>query len=108
MTAEPWTPTAGQSAKRHGEEVHVRALYGMWAWVGFLHTPDAHGQITRLDYLSEWPPPPNRFPNADPVVVERFRAALMVEHDDWDMETVSEAAHICADADAIAATVEAP
>jgi hypothetical protein len=31
--------------------------------------------------------------------VEVFRKALMVEHgDDWDMETVSEAAHICAKA----------
>lgn len=30
-------------------------------------------------------------------LAERFRAALMVEHaDDWDMETISEAAHICA------------
>lgn len=30
-------------------------------------------------------------------LTERFRAALMVEHHhDWTMETVSEAAHICA------------
>jgi hypothetical protein len=30
-------------------------------------------------------------------VVERFRKALMVAHaDDWDMETVAEAAHVCA------------
>lgn len=30
-------------------------------------------------------------------LVETFRSALMAEHhDDWDMETVSEAAHICA------------
>jgi hypothetical protein len=30
-------------------------------------------------------------------LVERFRAALMAEHaDDWDMETVAEAAYICA------------
>ena len=30
-------------------------------------------------------------------LVERFREALMAEHaDDWDMDTVSEAAHVCA------------
>jgi hypothetical protein len=30
-------------------------------------------------------------------LVERFRTALMVEHhNDWDMDTISEAAHICA------------
>lgn len=30
--------------------------------------------------------------------VERFRKALMRRHhDDWDMETVAEAAHICAE-----------
>ena len=32
-------------------------------------------------------------------MIEVFRKALMeAHHDDWDMETVSDAAHICADA----------
>lgn len=33
------------------------------------------------------------------VWVERFRTTLMERHaDDWDMETCSEAAHVCAEA----------
>jgi len=32
-------------------------------------------------------------------LTERFREALMAEHgEDWDMDTVSEAAHVCATA----------
>jgi hypothetical protein len=42
-------------------------------------------------------PPPTPDPRPWSPLVERFRSALMREHaDDWDMETVSEAAHICA------------
>jgi hypothetical protein len=41
-------------------------------------------------------------PKQDSQTIELFRAALMEKHsDDWDMETISEAAHICA------ATIEA-
>jgi hypothetical protein len=38
-------------------------------------------------------------PRFDPDIVELFRAALMKHHaNDWDMETVAEAAYICAEA----------
>lgn len=41
----------------------------------------------------------DRFKHADPQTVELFRKALTREHaQDWDMETVAEAAYICADA----------
>lgn len=37
-------------------------------------------------------------PNDPGEIVERFRKALMVAHaDDWDMDTVAEAAHVCAE-----------
>lgn len=50
--------------------------------------------------------PRNPYPTADTVreqihasLVETFRKALMEKHhQDWDMETISEAAHICAEA----------
>ena len=46
--------------------------------------------------LAAGPPPTNGPTRSE--MVERFREALMEHHHhDWDMETVAEAAHICAD-----------
>jgi hypothetical protein len=53
---------------------------------------DSHGRAEAAGS-----PPPTPDPRPWSPLVERFRSALMREHaDDWDMETVSEAAHICA------------